>query len=424
MFGNLASPNDAEKDRSHRRVGKISSPFHLAASPEATLTNAKSSPSPFPSSSQRASIPVPAASSMSSSASFSSPKEKKFVPTQSRTNSSEKINNMDWPDEDGIPPAPGASQTKIRKPEHNVAPVSLSSSKFSNNSSPFKILNNQGSVRNFKSNQSNPKMSDSSLLTIHVNKEGFKPQSNASDGVKEIEEKLETSNLADAETEKNTNAQTIDAFIESSDPSQDSSTSNHSENKLPSDGKKSTRAMRLMKARRASPAPLVSKNLKQSLDAAKVVMQEEKSEAGASDASSRSSLTNKELSDIAKRALLNVTSHGTQKGTISGDAASERLGLKAGRAVAMKNATNAKASETNPDGATPTGMELVKALSNHSNDSSRSRRMDHPAFAGRPKKTISSANIIALASYRNFSATRQSLPTKQSKCFFLCHFMR
>ncbi|KAL3938855.1 MAG: hypothetical protein SGBAC_006310 [Bacillariaceae sp.] len=44
-------------------------------------------------------------------------------------------------------------------------------------------------------------------------------------------------------------------------------------------------------------------SLKNSLDAASVVMEEEKSQAGSSNASSRSSLSAKELSDVAKRAL-------------------------------------------------------------------------------------------------------------------------
>jgi hypothetical protein len=68
---------------------------------------------------------------------------------------------------------------------------------------------------------------------------------------------------------------------------------------------RSTRALRLMRTKRASsPMRTLETGLKGSLEAAKVVMEEEKSSAGSSTASSRSSLSNNELSNIASRALI------------------------------------------------------------------------------------------------------------------------
>jgi len=447
MFGNLASPNGAEKDRSYRRIGNkvSSSPFRSTASPKAVLTNVKFPPSPFSSNSPNASIPVIAASSQNFSTAFSTQKEKSHSISQLRTTSPGVKSNMDWPDEDGIP-APDVSKSDTTSTEHNVAPVTLSSSKFSNSSSPFKVLGNKdnhGRLPNFDLNESKVDVHDSPLKTHNVKEQRFKIQSTiTSNSMKKNQNKIDPSNLTETKGEKS-NTATMSAPIESNGPSQDYATSNHNENKLPTNGNnrnKSTRAMRLMKARRASPSPIVSNNLKQSLRAAKAVMQEEKSDAGASDTSSRSSLTNKELSDIAKRALkkskneiqnesnekkkgndfrlhvssnqearralLNVTAS-KQKKKIGGNAASERLGLKASRAVAMKDSTKARPAESSQN-----DTHIAKIFPTPVNDSGRSRRMEHPAFAGRPAN-ISTAHI--LASFRQFNATRQILPTKQKQ---------
>jgi len=389
MFANLASP-DGEKDRSYRHIGNkvSSSPFLSTASPQVASTNNRFSPSPF--------------SSSSPNVALSNQKEKKHT---------EEKNNMDWPDEDGIP-APGAS--KQNSTEHNVGPITLSTSKFSTSSSPFQVINNkdiQGRVPNFDSNKSKLEAACSPLKTLNLKEQRFEPQGTVTiDSISKIQNKIEPSSLSEKKA--------IDTPIDTNDPSQESSTSNHNENKLLTNGNnrnKSTRSMRLQKARRSTPSPIVANSLKQSLQAANVVMQEEKSDAGASDASSRSSLTNKELSDIAKRALssqearralLSVTAS-KQKGTIEGIAVSERLGVKANRAVAMKNSSRGKAAESSQN-----GLDIVKTLSTYSHDSSRSRRMEHPAFAGRPAKTnISTAHI--LASYKQLNAARQSLPSKQ-----------
>lgn len=441
MFGNLASPDDAKKDRSYRNIGnKVkSSPFRSSASPRAASNASKFPSSSFSSSSPNASILVAAASPQNFSRVLSNQKEKKLGRNQLQRSPTPPKNDMDWPDEDGIP-APG---------EYDVTPITLSSSKFSNNPSPSKVLinnkNTQGRLANFDSNKSKLEASDSPLKTLDLKEQRFKAQDTVMiNSVKNFQNQIEPLNLSETKGEK-FNTTMIDTTVESNSPSHDCSASNHNENKLPitrNHRNKSTRAMRLMKARRASPSPIISKNLKQSLQAAKAVMQEEKSDVGASDTSSRSSLTNKELSDIAKRALkrsknkmqnelnekkklndfklnaastqearqalLNVTAS-KQKRTIESNAALERLGLKASRAVAMKNST-----KTKPDESSQIGMDVLKTLSTYADDSGRSRRIEHPAFAGRPAKTnISSAHIMA--SFRQFNATRQSLSTKQKQ---------
>lgn len=207
-------------------------------------------------------------------------------------------------------------------------------------------------------------------------------------------------------------------------------------------------------------------------------MQEEKSDAGASDTSSRSSLSNKELSSIAKRALkrstkkiqsefdenrrlaessktilndsdqkarqalLNVTKNKKAR-TIEGKK-SNRLNQnaltsvvntrkeketvegrksvgesdvsghsvwKASGAAAIENSTKMEANENETS---QSGMDIIRTLSMNSIDGSRSRRLDHPAFAGRPGKTnVSSAHI--LASFRQFNAARRIVPTNKKQ---------
>ena len=420
MFGNLASPNDTGKDRSNRDIGsfgnKVSSSPFRSASPKA-----KFSPSPFSSGS-------PGVGSKNLSAVFSKQIEKK--------NTVEARNNIDWPDEDGIP-APSSMNKSFGTAENNMPPVSAIASKFSNNSSPFKVINNQkvqGKLPNYSDDKAKPETNEFSAQNHVVGNPKFR-QGDVFGSVNKDEKKVETSSL-NISKEGKISTTKVDTLVESKDPSTDSSNSNHSENTPEINGNnrnKPTRAMRLMKAKLASPSPNVSKNLKQSLQAAKVVMQEEKSDAGASDTSSRSSLSNKELSNIAKRALkksidnsqnsssqearralLNVTAS-KEKKTIESGAASDRLGLKASRVLAIKNSAKARANRSAQN-----SMDIVKTLSTHSNDSSRSRRMEHPAFAGRQVKTnISSAHM--LASFHQFKTQRQSFPSKpkQSKPFFL-----
>lgn len=339
MFGTLASPGDAGKEKVH------SSPIRPWVPPSTKL-----SPSPF--------------------------KEK----------------NSDWPDEDGIP-APSPMKKNFGNAEAVLPPVA--GKKFSNSPSPFKVLNNQNKnspFSNFDSTKPNiPKReSPSPLKTISMWEERLKPKS-------AVPDKVESS---------------IQLKKEQKETSTSDNDENNDENKLAEDVNKAplSRKERLERARGApvvtsvpkslekpiEAAPVVksvSKILKQSLEAASVVMQEEKSEAGASDASSRSSLSNKELSNIAKRALQSVAA----------SSPSERMNFKAGRALAMRMSVGTKASRPSL-----TGSDVEKTLPTPSSDTSRSRRIDHPAFAAR-----SSANTM-LSSFHQF----RSFQAKPKECKF------
>ena len=417
MFGNLTSPNDAGKDRIQRNIGSIgnkvsSSPFgnKVSSSPfRSASPKAKFSPSPFTSGSPNASRSATAVGSQNLSAVFSKQIEKK--------NTRETGNNMDWPDEDGIP-APSSMKKNFTSSENNLPPVTSTVGKFSNNSSPFKVINNhkvQGKLPNYTYGKTKLETNKFSVEDRINGDQKCQSQNTVTiESLKKDEKKVE----ATVTKEDKSSTANVDTPVESKDPSADTSNSNHDENKP-------TRAMRLMKAKRATGA----QNLKQSLQAAKVVMQEQKSDAGASDASSRSSLSNKELSSIAKRALkksydnmqissgqeaqraLLSVAAGKEKKTIESGAASERLGMKASRVLAIKNQAKARAKQSSQK-----GMDIVKTLSTHSNDSSRSRRMEHPAFAGRQVKTnISSAHM--LASFHQLKTLQASAKPKQGKPF-------
>jgi hypothetical protein len=111
----------------------------------------------------------------------------------------------------------------------------------------------------------------------------------------------------------------------------------------------------------------------------------------------------------ARRALLSATMKRKElaisksNSTSSADVA-ERLGEKANRAVALKNA-NASKKKNKFD------QEILQTCcseSSRSHDSSKVRRSDHPAIAGRksigaPSK-LSGADL--LTSFRQFNATR------------------
>lgn len=242
----------------------------------------------------------------------------------------------------------------------------------------------------------------------------------------------------------------------SEDLPQDRSINSDGENNAPEvDGgkTKSSRALRLQRAKHAgaiSPSPVVGHSLKQSLHAASVVMEEERSSAGSSNASTRSSLSNKELSDIASRAM---TMAGRKTGSLRGSRTvskmshqearrailtaaikrkekdedrnigdeiedqetTERLGAMAKRAVAMKKGSILKEGDS-------VGRNLEIASST-SNESIRSRRMEHPAFAARvppsvkPRTTAAKlSSVDILTSFRQFNALRSN-PVKPTGKF-------
>ncbi|KAL3922202.1 MAG: hypothetical protein SGILL_002329, partial [Bacillariaceae sp.] len=218
--------------------------------------------------------------------------------------------------------------------------------------------------------------------------------------------------------------------------------SSDGENKVPGARPKSSRVARFMKAKRAqSPAPL----LKNALSAAKTVMEEEKSTAGSSTASTSSSLSNKELSEIASRAFqmagarkgvspveeerpgsirgmrtISKVSHqdarlallSAAKKKNNKEDVTQRLGEKAAR-VAKKN----NASKPFSEGNTNMGVSSSASV-----DSSKSRRVEHPAFAARAspvtKKAVSSADIMS--SFRQFNyirttTTKKTVPETKKK---------
>jgi hypothetical protein len=237
---------------------------------------------------------------------------------------------------------------------------------------------------------------------------------------------------------------------------QDRSINSDCENNAPESygGKtKSSRALRLIRAKHSgttSPSPTVESALKQSLDAAKVVMEEERSSGGSSSASNRSSLSHQELSDIASRAMklaedkpgslrgsrtITKVSHhdariallaaatkrkGKEAAQKPGDEnedrdVTERLGAMAKRAVAMKKGSKSMTSEV-----ASRSLDIATAPSN---DSNRSRRLEHPAFAARAtpnaKQKTSSTRLTSvdiLTSFRQFSASRSNPALLKGKC--------
>lgn len=202
---------------------------------------------------------------------------------------------------------------------------------------------------------------------------------------------------------------------------------------------KESRNARFLKAkqRSTSPSPAFGHGLKQSLNAAATVMEEVKSSAGSSSgASSHSSLSHQELSHIAsramilakgfevdkanggslrgsrtiskvshqeaRRALLNATMKKKTAKTSIGQEVAERLGLKANRAVALKNASKPKHVEATDYGIAPSSSESTR-----SHDSGKSRRSAHPAIAGRKSSVAKFSGADLLTSFRQFNAARK-----------------
>jgi hypothetical protein len=437
MFGDLASPSHDRPERSYHQMGSVvsKSPFKTSASPRPKSV----APAFLTSNTPKSSVPFSPGSSY----------QKQRLQTSSYTSSSGRKKSLDWPVEDGIP-VPSASKNKML-PE-NMPPVILPSSKLQKSPSPLKVLQNKDHILRQTSNPGMNKAMmevESSPLKIPQKKE---KQSKYTSPVIRSSAKMLQSKTADSSGK-------LQATISKNSCSSD----NENENKIPTNDStslrgKSSRALRLMRAKRngaSSPSPLIETGLKQCLKAAKVVMQDEKSEAGASDVSSRSSLSNMELSEIAtraleisknkmrnelnetkrpsstrsnsktsnqdaRRALLNLTmmkkkGPNASRKSIGDGGASERLGVKASRAVAMKNSSKRRGGS---ESGAKTSFEIQRTSSLQSNESGRSRRSEHPAFAGRPSprgekaSNVSSAHI--LASFRQFNASRNSpLPSHQ-----------
>jgi len=228
MFGALASPDNAEKDRSYRRMGNkvTSSPFKSPVASNTTPTAAKfpaspfasNSPaargtpnfpaSPFSSSSPKTSVPVTATSSSSTYPKpFSVPKEKNTTPLPSQAESPLKRNAMSWPDEDGIP-APDANINSVAdSAEHHDIPVE----KVSNKPSPFKVLSNQDTQGRFPpsaSTKSKLEVGHSPLKTYQAKTQQIKsPSPVKSNNFTALEKKLKDSSpLTNTKQKETTNA--------------------------------------------------------------------------------------------------------------------------------------------------------------------------------------------------------------------------
>jgi hypothetical protein len=435
MFGDLASPSHDRPERSYHQMGNVvtKSPFKASASPRPKSV----APAFLTSNTPKSSVPFSPGSSY----------QKQKLQTSSFVSSPGGRKSLDWPVEDGIP-VPSASKKKTL-PE-NMPPAILPSSKRPNSPSPFKVLQNkEHPVRQTSSLGMNKATMEVESFPLKILQKKEK-QSKYTSPIMRSSAKLLQSRIADPSSN-------LQANISKNGSSGD----NENENKNPTNDSshrgKSSRALRLMRAKRngaSSPSPLIETGLKQCLKAAKVVMQEEKSEAGASDVSSRSSLSNMELSEIAtralkisknkmenelnetkipistrsssktldqdaRRALLNLTMmkkkvpNASRKSIGDGDA-SERLGVKASRAVAMKNSTKRRGAS---ESGTKSSLEIQRTSSLQSNESSRSRRSEHPALASRPSPRVKKASIVSsahiLASFRQFNASRNSHPSHQ-----------
>lgn len=328
--------------------------------------------------------------------------------------------------------------------------------------SPFKALQNKDVRPQYHvPSQSQSPVSGSPLKALQ-NKDHhqFKPQSQILSNHFMKQQQSPTVNQAKViESPPDSETDVVDrkSFVDlAENHSMDRSSNSDSENRAPDiDGgrTKSSRALRLMRAKHAGaflPPPASDSSLRQSLNAAKVVMEEEKSNAGSSNASTRSSLSNKELSNIASRAIRMADNTASGQGTKTFSNVShmharkamlhvaatkrkekederkldvenadqdvtERLGAMAKRAVAMKKSSKSPANE-----ATTRSLEITSSTSY---DSNRSRRLEHPAFAARTSPNlkakiaatkVSSADI--LTSFRQFNAARSS-PAKPKGTF-------
>jgi hypothetical protein len=108
---------------------------------------------------------------------------------------------------------------------------------------------------------------------------------------------------------------------------------------------RTTRAQRLIRTKHVVPKTR-NAELKVSLDAASVVMDEEKSNAGSSNASSRSSLSNHELGNIAHRALTLAKSKETQRSSAPPESAKPSVSNISGLGTPIRISRASKLAQT------------------------------------------------------------------------------
>jgi hypothetical protein len=140
------------------------------------------------------------------------------------------------------------------------------------------------------------------------------------------------------------------------------SSNDEEENKAPVTANRrsrTTRALRLIRTKKFVPKTR-NAELKVSLDAASVVMEEEKSNAGSSDASSRSSLSNHELSSIAHRALTLAKSKEKQGSITPPDSAKPSASNSSGSATPTRLSRASKLAARRGAGSTTPVSERTK----------------------------------------------------------------
>jgi hypothetical protein len=130
-------------------------------------------------------------------------------------------------------------------------------------------------------------------------------------------------------------------------------TSRQSESEAANPRSRTTRAMRLIRSKKVVQKTRYAE-LKVSLDAASIVMEEEKSNAGSSNASSRSSLSNHELSNIAHRALTLAKSKVEQRSSAPPDSAKPSGSNSSGLATPTRVSRASKLAQTLRRGAAST----------------------------------------------------------------------
>jgi hypothetical protein len=339
---------------------------------------------------------------------------------------------MDWPVEESIPPPSShekkkLSEKKMVNHDYLTKPIILPPS-------PLKSLQNTSEQKNFKSPENEKSTSGEKYTNVlqrkderqirdqtHVIRVESRQPENESIFV--VKEAIQTIDIAEKRS-------VIKQVLSSEEMSLDRSITSDGENKAPAGTKQMTKRMeRLMRAKRAtSPAP----SLKHSLYAAKTVMEEEKSTAGSSDASSRSSLSNKELSSIASRALKlaqgnkydSSVDEELPSGSVRGMRTISKVSHQEAR-LALLSAARKKNKKTATD------VSVNKALqisATESYDSTKGRRLDHPAFANRvsPRPTAKAkvSSVDIMTSFRQFNSIRNNSSTPTGKIVSVLYIIR
>jgi hypothetical protein len=238
-----------------------------------------------------------------SRASWGPTEERNVIPPPKKTQPSPRSKSS-WEsltEDQNVIPSPKKAQEKARRISspflaensspvvlpHKASPVVLSQ-KSAVNSSPFKHIQNQDSK---------------SKTLVIASKRNSLEKADSREVAWPIPKKVQEKREAPPDITQSSSNMTDD---ENRAPeSQESATMVSESPRL-----RTKRALRLRRTKRA-PSPMQTTGLQNSLDAAKVVLEEEKSSAGSSSASTRSSLSNNELTNIAIRALTMTTKKGS-----------------------------------------------------------------------------------------------------------------